>query len=143
MANVTAIQEAKNWIYDVLSADSALTAIVSTRIYADRVPSPGTFPYVLFNTMAATDIQAVGTVREATSALFQVRVVTYGSPDANARKADYRIDTVLGYAKNLLSGDFYFTSWRMDAVDRPEYDQLQQKQYHNLGGIYRVWITPA
>lgn len=143
MADVTAIQEAKNWIFDSLSADSALVAIVSTRIYADRVPASPTFPYVLFNTMAGSDIQAVGTVREATSALFQVRVVTFGSPDANARKADYRIDQVLGYAKNVLSGDFYFTSWRTDTVDRPEYDQLQQRQYHNLGGLYRVWIHGA
>jgi len=42
--------------------------------------------------------------------------------------------TVRGPAKNKLSGDFYFTSWRMDSVDRPEYDQLQNRQYHNLGG---------
>jgi len=140
VANVTEVQQAKKWIYDSLVADSALTAIVSTRVYTDRVPSAPTFPYVLYNLMAGSDVQAVGTVREASTVLFQVRVVTFGSPDASARTADYRIDQVLGYAKHVLSGDFRFTSWRTDSIDRPEFDQLQNKQYHNLGGLYRVWV---
>jgi hypothetical protein len=141
VADITAIQQAKKWIYDILAADSALTAIVSTRIYADRVPPSPTFPYVLYNTMAGTDIQAVGTVREATNAIFQIRVVSFGAPDANARKADYRIDQVLRGSVSQTSGDFRFTSWRTDVIDRPEYDQLQNRQYHNLGGLYRLWIT--
>jgi len=140
MADVTAIQQAKKWIYDSLAADTALVAILSTRIYADRVPPAPAFPYVLYNLMAGTDIQGVGTQREASSAIFQIRVVTYGAPDTNARKADYRIDQVFSAAKNVLSGDFRYTSWRSDTIDRAEYDQLANKQYHNLGGLYRVWI---
>ena len=140
MANVTAIQQAKKWIYDSLVADTDLTAIVSTRVYADRVPPAPTFPYVLYNLMSGFDIQGVGTTRESTSALFQIRVVTLGAPDTNARKADYRIDQVFKSQRNVLSGDFYFTSWRSDTIDRAEYDQLANKQYHNLGGLYRVWI---
>jgi hypothetical protein len=140
VANVTAIQQAKKWIYDSLVADSELTAIVSTRVYADRVPPAPTFPYVLYNLLSAGDIQGVGTRRQASEPLFQVRVVTLGAPDTNARKADYRIDQVLGGALHVLSGDFRFTSWRTDTIDRAEYDQLANKQYHNLGGIYRVWI---
>ncbi len=140
MANVSAIQQAKKWIYDALVADTALVAIVSTRIYADRVPLEPTWPYVLYNTMAGSDVQGVGTVRQSTTALFQVRVVTDGAPDTNARKADYRIDQVLGRAVTQLSGDYRFTSWRDGPIDRPEYDQLANKQYHNLGGLYRLWI---
>lgn len=142
MANVSEVQQAKKWIYDSLLADSENNAIVAGRIYADRVPQGLTviFPYELYNVMAGSDIQAVGTVREASSVLFQIRVVSQGAPDTNARKADYRIDQVLGQAKNQTSGDFLFTSWRTDPIDRAEFDQLQNKSYHNLGGLYRLWI---
>ena len=141
MANVSGVQQAKKWIYDSLVGDSENNAIVSGRIYADRVPAGTTpvYPYELYNLMAGTDVQGVGTVRESTSALFQIRVVTSGSPDTNARKAEYRIDQVLGGAKNQISGDYMFTSWRTDPVDRAEYDQTQ-KLYQNIGGLYRLWI---
>jgi hypothetical protein len=145
MANVSEIQEAKNWIHDVLAANSDIAGAVSTRIFADHYPgsaSDRTYPYILYNTMAATDIQGLGTTRQSTDALFQVRAVCKGSPDTTAKLIDKRIDDVLQIAVHSASGDFLFSARRTAAIDRPEYDSANNR-YHNLGGLYRVWIQRA
>jgi hypothetical protein len=137
------IQEAKNWIRDVLAANSDITAAVSTRIFADHYPgsaSDRTYPYILYNTMAATDVQGLGTTRQSTDALFQVRAVCQGAPNSTAKLLDKRINDVLQLAVHQQSGDYYFSARRVQAVDRPEYDSASNR-YHNLGGIFRVWIS--
>lgn len=143
MADVTEVQQAKKWIYDKLSANADITAAVGTHIYADTIPvSPRPSRYILYNLMAATDTDGLGTNRILTSALFQVRQVNAGAPDTTARRVDKRIDEVLQVQVHQLSGDFYYSSRREGVVDRPEYDSANVR-YHNLGGLYRVWIHEA
>lgn len=145
MANVTEIQECKNWIHDVLAANSDIATAVSTRIFADHYPgaaSDRVYPYILYNTMAATDIQGLGTIRQSTDALFQVRAVCKGAPDSTAKLIDKRLDDVLQVAVHSASGDFLFSARRSGVIDRAEYDSANNR-YHNLGGLYRVWIQRA
>lgn len=142
MADVTEIQEAKNWLHDVLAANSDITAAVSARIFADHYPGSASdrlYPYVLYNTMAGTDVQGLGTTRQSTDALFQVRAVCKGAPDATAKLIDKRINDVLQVAVHSASGDFLFSARRTGVIDRAEYD-TSNNRYHNLGGLYRVWI---
>lgn len=140
MGDFSEIQEAKNWIYDKLSANADITAVVGTRIFADHYPGTRVFPYVLYNTMSDTDLKGVGRNRIANDALFQVRCVCQGAPSADAKKVGKRIDDVLQNQANQLSGEFYFSSERAGEVDRPEFDATNTR-YHNLGGLYRVWIA--
>lgn len=140
MPDVSEIQECKNWVYNKLVANTDIAAIVSTRIFADHYPGTRIFPYILYNLMAATDVQGLGTNRIITNALFQVRGVVEGAPDATAKRLDKRIDEVLQVQVMQLSGDYYFSSRREGVVDRAEYDGVD-KRYHNLGGLYRVWIA--
>lgn len=141
MADVDELQQAKQWISDSLLGDAELVVIVSTRIWADQrdpaVASP--FPYVLFNYMGGTDSQGLGVVRSMSSLLFQVRVVCDGPPSVSTKKAAYRIDVVLQNTSAEISGDFQFSARREQPIDRPEYDRTQHR-YHNLGGLYRLWI---
>ena len=140
MGNVSEIQEAKNWIYDKLVANADIASVVSTRIYADNYPGTRVFPYILYNWQGGGDLRGVGKKRLASEPLFQIRVVTIGAPDTNAKLVDKRLDDVLEASANDLSGDYYFTASREGFVDRPEYDSANTR-YHNLGGIYRIWIT--
>lgn len=142
MANdVTEVQQAKKWIYDKLSANVDIAAAVGTNILT-RVPTPRPARYILYNYMAGSDIRGVGKNRQATSALFQIRQVNIGHPDATARLVDKRLDNVLQLTADDLSGDYYFSANREDPVDRPEYDAANVL-YSNLGGLYRVWIRKA
>ena len=143
MGNVSEIQQAKAWLYDVLHDNTDIEALVGTRIYADYAPDPPserTYPYILFNYMGGVDIDGLGTARIFAEPLFQVRAVFEGRPDTNARLLEKRIDDVLQVAEYQLSGDWYFTSRREQPIDRPETDLQTGTRYHNLGGIYRLWI---
>jgi hypothetical protein len=143
MGDVSELQQAKAWIYAKLSANSDIAAAVGTRIYSDyapATPAARTYPYIVYNFMGGVDIDALGTSRLLSEPLFQVRVVTDGRPNAVARKVDKRISDVLGVAVYQLSGDWYFTARREQPIDRPELDQATGKQYHNLGGLFRLYI---
>lgn len=144
MANdVSEVQQAKAWIYATLFANADIAAAVSSRIYADYVPEPPAnrvYPYIVYNFMGGTDVDGLGTNRLQSQPLFQVRVVTDGRPTATTRKVDKRISDVLGVAVHQLSGDFYFTARREQPIDRPELDGATGKQYHNLGGLFRLFI---
>ena len=144
MANdFTEIQQAKKWLYDSLHGDSDIAAAVATRIYDSYVPEPPanrTYSYILFNFMGGTDIDGLGTIRLASQPLFQVRLVTNGRPNASDRLVEKRIDDVLQNAVYEPSGDYYFTARREQPIDRAELDDATGKNYHNLGGLYRLFI---
>lgn len=143
MGDISEIQQAKKWIYDSLLANSDIAAAVSTRIYADYVPEPPadrTFPYCLYDVLAAPARQGLGHNRLQTVGKFQIRVVIEGRPNAAARKLGKRVDDVFQNASNVLSGDYYFSSIQDQEIDRHEHDAGTDKHYHNLGGIYDVFI---
>ena len=141
MGDVSEIQQAKKWIRAVLIANADITAVVGTRVYADRSPSPLVFPYIIYNFMGGTDVQGLGTARLLSRPLFQVRVVGEGSPDTNARKVDKRIDDVLRVAVVQPSGEFFFSARREQPIDRPEINPATNKQFFNLGGLFRLWVS--
>lgn len=143
MGDVSEIQQAKAWIYTALHNNADIAAAVGTRIYDSYVPgTPASrvFPYIVFNFMGGNDVDALGTSRLLSQPLFQVRVVCEGRPTATVRKVDKRISDVLGVAVYQLSGDWYFTARREQPIDRPELDTATGKQYHNLGGLFRLYI---
>lgn len=143
MGNVSEIQEAKKWIYDSLAANSDITSAIGTRIYADYNPRSvpeRTFPYILFNFIAGIDVDALGTARLLSQPLFQVRLVTEGYPTSSDRLVEKRIDDVLQVASYDASGDWYFSARREQPVDRTEIDVDTGKHYHNIGGLYRLYI---
>lgn len=146
MGDVSEIQQAKKWIYDSLLANTDIAAAVSTRIYDSYVPEPPadrTFPYCLFDVLDATSVRGLGHYRSQINAKFQIRVVIEGRPNATARKVGKRIDDIFQSAESVLSGDYYFSSVQDKEVNRPEQDTSTGKHYHNLGGIYDVYIIRA
>jgi len=143
VGNVSEIQQAKKWIYDSLIANADILAAVSTCVYADYNPRTlpeRIFPYIIYNYLGGTDVDALGTARLFSEPLFQVRVVCEGHPTTSVRLVEKRIDDVLQVARYELSGDWYFTSRREQPVDRTEEDSATGRRFHNLGGIYRLWI---
>ena len=143
MGDISEIQQAKAWLYSSLHGNADIAAAVSTRIYDAYIPEPPAnriYPYVLYNFLGGTDVDALGTSRLLAQPLFQVRVVCEGRPTALIRKIDKRIDDVLQNAVYQLSGDYYFSARREQSVDRAELDAATGKYYANLGGLYRLYI---
>lgn len=143
MGDIDEIEQAKKWIYDSLIANADILAAVSTRVYGDYVPEPPAsrvYPYILYDFLGGSDVDALGTSRIFARPLFQVRVVTEGRPTTTTRKVSKRIDDVLQVTQAVVSGEFQFSARREQPVNRPETDAGTGKKYHNLGGLYRVWI---
>lgn len=143
MGDIDEIEQAKKWIYDSLSGNAEITAVVSTRIYSDYVPEPPAsrvFPYLLYEYLGGMDVDALGTSRLLSKPLFQIRVVTDGRPTTTTRKVAKRIDDILRIAVHQSSGEFFFTARREQPVNRAETDTATGKKYHNLGGLFRLWI---
>lgn len=150
MATVSEIQQAKQWIYDVLHGDAQIAAAVGVEIYADYNPKKVADRgprYIIFNYLGGVDVDALGTARLLSEPLFQVRLVTNhhdepggNRPNTTDRLVEKRIDDVLQAAVYQQSGDYYFSARREQPVDRAELDTATGKRYHNLGGLYRLWI---
>jgi hypothetical protein len=143
VGDVSEIQQAKQWIYDSLHADSYTASQVGTRIkdgYMPEPPADRTYPYILYDLLAAPARQGLGHNRLQTVGKFQIRAVVEGRPNAAARKLGKRIDDIFQNASNVPSGDYYFSSIQDQEVDRSEFDSATGKHYHNLGGIYDVFI---
>lgn len=144
MGDIDEIEQAKKWIYDSLIANAEIAAVVGTRIFDGYVPESvlpaNRYPYIVYDYMGGADIDAIGTTRIFAKPLFQIRVVTDGRPTTATRKVSKRIDDVLQITQAVVSGEFHFSARREQPVNRPETDAGTGKKYHNLGGLYRVWI---
>ena len=141
------VGEAKRWFHRRLVAKVELVAIIpAAQIHVDHVQrsSEGpVFPYILGNFMGGFDVQGMGTARQQTHGDFQWRVVTDGPPGDDAYEAEGHMDDALQTAVNDPQNGWLFTCRRVAPIDRPEFDKVKTKQYHNIGGIYRVWIGKA
>lgn len=138
---MTEIQQAKKWIANLLQSDTTLTTLIpSMNIFVDQAYRELGFPYIIISHMSGIDKMGLGTVREMTNALFQVRVVTQGPQTDTSRDAEARMDYLLQHAVQQQSGDFFFTSRRFQTIDLQEYDENKKVRLQSSGGIYRIFI---
>src|SRR5262249_44694662 len=98
------IHRAQKWIVGKLSGDANVAAAVGTRIYSDQAPEGATYPYVLFNLQSGgQDTRGVGTVRLMALPLFQIKIISKGSPTAAVRTAVDAIDDLFQRAATEVS----------------------------------------
>ncbi len=125
-------------IFNKLSSDASLTAIVGSRIYADEPPYGATMPYVLIQFLSGVDRRIVGKKRFFASMVYLVTVVmqttSYGG---NLKTAAERIDAVLHASSGATADGTVF------AVVREESFRMTERleggvQVRRLGGRYRI-----
>jgi hypothetical protein len=129
---------ADQFIYGKLFGDSALTAIVGSRIYADSVPQSATRPYVLFQMLSGIDRRTVGPNRLLTNLLYLVQVVaestSYAGDMATAAK---RIDAVLHAASGTTTDGSTYACVREEPFRLAE-RLADNTEIRRLGGRYRI-----
>ncbi|MEO6467500.1 MAG: DUF3168 domain-containing protein [Acidimicrobiia bacterium] len=125
------------WIYQTLTADSALTAIVGTKVFVDNAPQGTAFPFVVFSLEYATDVVTHSHTRIMVDSVWRIRVNKASeSYDSEMRSAADRIDVLFDRTSGSAGEAQIFSSVREEPYKRPLIDD--GKQYRALGGIYRV-----
>lgn len=129
------------WIYGRLTVDATIAAACETRVYDSQAPEKVDFPFVVFNLQASSDHQGMGVNRVLTRPLYQVKVVSKGPPDDDARDVADRIDEVIGKAVRQVLNGYLFSARREEILSLREKDQDSAQVYHHLGGLYRIWCS--
>lgn len=131
---------AEKWIYSKLAADAALTAIVGTRIYHDRIPQDVANPYpcVVFAYQSGRDVRGVGAWRAWSNLLYVVRGIDETEDYlGNLQTIANRIDAVLHGASGTTSEGTVWASVREEPFRMSE-EGPGGRIFGHLGGIYRV-----
>lgn len=128
------------WIWETLSNDTALAAIVGARVYSDVAPATATFPFVTFSEQSSTDVRtASGQNRIMIDSLYVIRgIVTDTSFNVQSQAIAERIDALFHASQGgNANGTVVFTSHREQSFRLAE--QQAGKSFRHLGGIYRVY----
>lgn len=132
------LPSAAAWLKAKLAGDPTLVSLVSTRIYRMRAPAGSAYPVVVYQPMAATDIDTNGGTRVLTRAHWLVKAIATSYD--TARQVANRIDAALQAASGTADADTYVPGCvRMQPIDLPE-DVVGDLSYYQVGGVYRLDI---
>lgn len=123
------------WLYDTLSSDAALTALVGDRVVGTLAPGDVPTPYVVFFLSSASDVSAVPTIRIQVDAIYTVKAVGDGAAWGQVRDIAARVDELL-HGVNTTTSNGQVSCVRQSIVQYAEVNQ--GTQYRHLGGLFRV-----
>lgn len=138
------IVTANLWLYTKLSGDAQLTAIVSTRIYADVVPDQAVYPLVLFQFRPpGKDLMTLGTTRVFSELSYSVRGVIAAKSYSGLTAVADRIESLLHGASGTTNDGTIFGCVRTSPLALIEQEDAKDGtkiDYRHLGGVYRLFV---
>lgn len=127
------------WIYATLAADSAISALIGTRIYEGPAPQTTAYPFIRYDQQSTLDVRgATEATRIMVNELWLIRAVAETeSYQGNLATLADRIDALFQNTNGSATGAVVFNSAREFAMRMPEDEQ--GISYRHLGGIYRIY----
>jgi hypothetical protein len=123
------------WLYDTLSADSALGALVGSRIGSELSTAQWVGPYVTWEARSTRTIRSISGEILDTDSLFAVVAVTQSSSYASAAVIASRVRALID-ARNVTVAGGSLTCF-MEREDRAA-ESVEGVPYRYLGGVYRI-----
>lgn len=143
MSAQTAVGLAEEFVYQALSGDATLAALVGTSIYARRIPEGGTYPAIVYQLYSSTDAIAIGFAYYLTTSYYIVRVAdrttTIGGIDAIAKRV-YQL--LHGQANVQLAGGAMLACQRERNLPEPD-DPVAGVETRTLAALYRIVTQEA
>ena len=137
---MNAIEVSETYLYTKLIAAAGLTALVSTRIYADEAPQGTALPYVVFQPFTPADhMLGGGDYIQMTTADYLVKAVTEARGKASVNAIMTQITTALHDQQGTV-GALTVDSVEVGILPLPSVES--GKQYKTLAGRYRIFIRP-
>lgn len=135
---------AEAWLYGLLTGDTALAALVDSRVYSGAAPQGATLPCVIINHQSGRDVLGVGTVRVMSRLAYLVKAVGRCQSYLALEPIADRIDAVLHGASGAVAGiegagAELLACTRTMTVAYAEMDE--GVQYRHLGGLYQIVAT--
>ena len=129
---------ADTWIESQLSGSTAVTAIVSTRIYPDVAPPDASYPFIVYSLVSPDDVRGVSSQRIMSSTIYLVKATAL-SPNFNALSP---VAEAIDAALDKQSGPVTGGTVLMCARQRPhrQAETTDGKTYRHLGGEYLIQV---
>lgn len=130
----------EKFIFDTLVADATIAGLIERRVYQMRAPRAAVRPFVIISYVTGSDVNTFG-ARGLAQPLFDVKVSGTHEVIAALRAVAGRVDALLQDAKAVTASGWHIRIQREAPIRQPE--DSDGVEYHNLGGQYRCWISPA
>jgi hypothetical protein len=134
---IITVQVIEPWLYDLLSTDSEIIALVGDAVSGTLSGELLTTPYVTFLMQDHTDIQGVGGEEIMGDCLYMVKAVDRAGGWDTVGPIARRIHALLHRPHtNISLSNGSLTTIRERIIQYPEVQE--GVQYRHLGGIYRI-----
>lgn len=138
MAAGTEVDAAEQFIFNALSGDATLTAMIGG-VFNTEAPQSVAFPFVIYQNMSAVDYAAVGANRIWTNQVFMVKVVGDTADYSTLSPAVARIDVLLHRGSGTALAGIVWAAVREQVIRQPE--SVSGKPYRHSGALYRLYAS--
>lgn len=126
-------------IFQKLGATSAITSVVSTRIFHAQAPADTDFPFIVFSKQAGTKTRAFRAPNAFIEEEWLIKAVDRGSTSNAAETLAAAIDTAFDGGTLTVSGKTVADLHHVSDVDYMEPDGDQTYRHH--GATFAVVLT--
>jgi len=124
------------WIYALLSGDTPLTALISTRIYSEIAPETAIYPLVIYRATTMHDWLELGGVRGVVQPTYDVFAVDQTESYLVVKPIADRLDALLHRATGTADGVIIYQCLRQREHRTKGY--TNGRGYCQLGGTYAL-----
>lgn len=129
---------ANAWLYNILSSDTGLSSLVSSRIYRSFAPLGSKLPAVIFQHQGGQVVSVVGGIYVLSHLVYQVKAVGLASAYGTLAEIVEAIDGLLSGASGSTDDGDVLMCVRGETV---EYAEVEGgTAYQHLGGMYDIYV---
>jgi len=130
------------WAIGLLAADATVTGLVSTRVYDSLAPQDTDEPYIIIQQQAySEDGTSIAGDIGAGRMMLTVKAVTQSAGFASAEAIYKAAHAAIQGQTGNVSGAIIHSCIRDSVIRYPEISR--GVRYNHLGGVYRMFVSPA
>lgn len=134
----------ETWLYNTLSSDATLGALVGTRIFANEVPESedSAYPCVVFGFLGGDDLMIQSAVRVWTETLYKVEVIGKDVSFSSIDSIYSIVDSLIHRGAGVIAGGQVYSCVRQQIIQLTETAEGGIK-YRRSGGLYTITASPT
>ncbi len=137
------VQTVNTAMVGLLAADTTLQATLGSpmRLYQALAPESTAYPYLRYQVLAATDLNAIAPHRSHTIYVYYLEAVDQGANTTRVGNVMARVDVLLYGTRQTPMG--YVLDWLREEQVGPQQQVVSGALYCTLGARFRAWLQPV